>query len=215
MADKSLVDAIKAEDDADEMPFAVHSESTPLLSAGMPSRSGASFNKDASMTSLRPPAAKPTPVMIRSHFSEALSCYLKALKVLKGAVGAAEGVLRELDSLNGNRLTTDQQTFASQMKARCEVTLHWLGSQFRGVMERGDAANVEIGKLPPSQNLTEQHALISVEELLYNHALGHGREGAVKQLRNSCSGTTKRPGPVIALPGCCITTPLAMDEKER
>jgi Domain of unknown function (DUF3543) len=181
IADKSMAD-VKAEDEADEMPFAVHSESAPLLAAGLPSRSSASFHKDASMISPRP-LARPTPVVIRSHFSEALTCYLKALKMLKGAVGATEGVSKELDALAGSGLTTDQQIYISQLKLRSEVTLNWLGNQFKGVLERGDAANTEIGKLPLQRHLSEQQPVgTSVEELLYNHALGYGREGAVKQL---------------------------------
>ena len=129
------------------------------------------------------PLAKITPALIRSHFSEALICYLKALKMLRGAVGAAEGVSRELDLLTGHRLTPEQQDFTSQLKQRCEVTLNWLGSQFKGVLERGDAANTEVGKLSQQlPDLSEQLAQISVEELLYNHSLGYGREGAVKQL---------------------------------
>lgn len=180
IADKSMAD-IKAEDEADEMPFAMQSESAPPLSAGLPSRSTVSFNKDATISSSRP-LAKPTPALIRSHFSEALACYLKALKMLKGAVGASKGVSIDSGRLAGFRLTPDQQNFTGQMRQRSEVTLNWLEDQFKGVLERGDAANTEIAKLPQPQNLSEQPALISIEELLYNHALGYGREGAVKQL---------------------------------
>lgn len=180
-ADRSMAD-VKVDDEVEEMPFAVQSESTPAISAGLPSRSGASFNKDGSSTSARPLAnlSKSTPAMIRSHFSEALSCYLKALKMLKGAVSAAEGVSRELDALACTRLPSEEQNYTNQLKQRSEVTLKWLGNQFKGVLERGDAANTEIAKLAP--NISEHSLLTSVEELLYNHSLGYGREGAVKQL---------------------------------
>jgi hypothetical protein len=74
------------------------------------------------------------------------------------------------------------------MKKRCEVTSNWLCTQFRGVLERADAANVEISKLlVPSPLCSEEEKedvanLTSVEELIYNHALASGRDGAVKHL---------------------------------
>jgi len=186
VTDKSMTDAKVIEDEEpDEMPFAVEAESalSPLVAAGMPSRSGGMFssNKDGSAR----PAPKSTPVMIRSYLSEALLCYVKALKMLKSAVGAVEGVTKDLDALTAKRLSTEQLNHMDKMKKRCEVTSGWLGSQFKGVLERGDAANVEIGKLQSpssSQSLLDTATVSSVEELLYNHALGCGREGAVKQL---------------------------------
>jgi len=180
MADAKAV----IEEEPDEMPFAVEAESAPLVSAGLPTRSGGMFNKESNTASTRP-APKSTPTLIRSHFSEALLCYVKALKMLKTAVGAVEGVSKELDTIAGKRLSNDQLNHVNKMKKRCEVTAGWLGNQFKGVLERGDAANVEIGKLPSpssSQTLLETTTVTSVEELLYNHALGCGREGAVKQL---------------------------------
>jgi hypothetical protein len=78
------------------------------------------------------------------------------------------------------------------MLKRCEVTSNWLCGQFRGVLERADAATVEISKLPSSQTLpnasvakddiTPAPPVSSVEELIYNHSLASGRDGAVKQL---------------------------------
>jgi len=175
--DKSMADAkAVVEEEVDEMPFAVESESAAILAAGLPKESGAVPARAA---------PKSTPTLIRSHFSEALLCYVKALKMLKGAVGAAEGVTKELDTLAAKRLSAEQLNHVNKMKKRCEVTSGWLRNQFKGVLERGDAANVELSKLPSpssSQSLLETTTVTSVEELLYNHALGCGREGAVKQL---------------------------------
>ena len=187
VTDRSMHDAKTADEDDNEMPFAVDSDAAPLVAAGLPTRSDSSFarrGKDSKASPARP-APKSTPTLIRSHFNEALLCYVKALKMLKTAVGAVESVTKELDTLLSKRLPTEHLSQVNKLKQRCEVTSGWLGSQFNGVLERGDAANVEIGKLPPllsSQIGFETGIVSSVEELIYNHALGYGREGAVKQL---------------------------------
>ena len=185
-ADRSMPDAKKAEEEDNEMPFAVDSEPAPLAASGLPTRSGALIGsgKDSSVVLARP-APKSTPTLIRSHFSEALLCYVKALKMLKTSIGAVEGVINELDNIVVKRVSTEQLIQVNTLKQRCEVTSGWLSNQFKGVLERGDAANVEISKLPsPSspQNSLETGTVTSVEALIYNHALVCGREGAVKQL---------------------------------
>ena len=192
--DKSMADA-KAVEDADEMPFALQSESPPVFSAGFPSRESLpAMNKDKGTTITGSKhSVKPTPAVIRAHFSEALSCYLKALRMLKGAIAAAQGVLNELDTLVALGLSSEQLDHSKRMKKRCESTAAWLSGQFKCVLERGDATNVEISKvaiaaasqhLPAEQQQprSEVGPLVSVEELIYNHAMGYGREGAVKQL---------------------------------
>jgi len=170
-----------AEDDqTEEMPFAISPEAPAVA---LPSRSNLSvYNKSTSMSSVKKPMSKPDPQTIRSHLGEALSCYLKALKMLKGAVGAAQRVSKDLESLvtQIGRSPTDYD-FPSIQK-RCEVTSTWLCAQFRGVLERADAANVEIVKLPATGDGKETTNVTSVEELIYNHALSSGRDGAVKQL---------------------------------
>jgi hypothetical protein len=180
--DKSMPDAKSAENDTDDMPFALHVESLPLLSAGMPSREAASFHRGVHIASSRL-STKPTPAVIRSHFNETLACYLKSLKMLKGAISAGQRVASDLDSISGQRLNSTQLERIQKMKKRCDVTTIWLGEQFRGVLSRGDATNVEIGKL---QSLPEggddNPPSISVDELIFNNSIGFGREGAVKQL---------------------------------
>lgn len=194
-ADKSMPD-VKTDnddnDDEDEMPFAVQSESmvSPFLTANMPIRCGSSFNNSNDSVTNRRLLSKPSPVMIRSHFNEALTCYLKALKMIKGALSVTEDVSKEVTTLEGKRLSPDQQSYVGQLKKQCDVTSNWLSNQFQGVLERGNATNSEITKLPQpsgveesSMSSSKQNVIVtSVEELLYTHSLGYGREGAVKQL---------------------------------
>lgn len=170
-----------AEDDqTEEMPFAITPEAPAVE---LPSRSNLSvYNKSTSMSSVKKKVSKPDPQTIRSHFGEALSCYLKALKMLKGAVGAAKQVSKDLESLVTQIGRSPTEYNIPSIQKRCEVTSTWLCGQFRGVLERADAANVEIVKFPAAGHGKEATNVTSVEELIYNHALSSGRDGAVKQL---------------------------------
>ena len=178
----------------DEMPFAI---SPDAPSVSLPSRSNPSvYNHGSSMSrSMKKSSSmKANPQTIRSRYKEALSCYLKSLKMLKGAVGAAQRVTKDLTEIETQNMLLGQNNQTTieydipKMKYRCEVTSNWLCSQFRGVLERADAANVEISKLDkqqePGQEQEETANLVttSVEELIYNHALASGRDGAVKHL---------------------------------
>merc|ERR1712157_232149 len=154
---KSMADAKAVEDDeAEEMPFAVAADTPPLLETAIPTRAGSSSNRGVSITSSRP-AVKPTTSMVRAHFSEALSCYLKALKMLKCAVNASQRVAKEIDAFSNQRMTSSQLNHVNNLKKRCEVTPNWLENQFKGVLERADAANIEINKLPTIQTLAERN----------------------------------------------------------
>ena len=193
-ADKSMPDIKTDIDDEEEMPFAVQSESmvSPFLTANMPTRSGSSFNNSSDNISNRRLPSKPSPIFIRSHFNEAMTCYLKALKMIKGAICVTEDVSKEVITLEGKRLSSDQQLYLGLLKKQSEVTSNWLSNQFQGVLERGNATNTEMTKLPQSLNsdgveessmsFKQNVVVTSVEELLYTHSLGYGREGAVKQL---------------------------------
>lgn len=169
MSDKSMEKA----DEAEEMPFAMNTEPLPSLDTAIPTRRSSSSSIAGSRI------VKPTPLSIRYYFSDALLCYLKALTMLKGAVSAVTKVSQELEDLQKQRISTSHANQLQQLKKRLEVTTEWLAGQFRGVLERADATNSEIAKLPVPPN--EQRST-SVEELIYNHAMTCGREGAVKQL---------------------------------
>jgi hypothetical protein len=183
-SDKVMAEASPEDDHGEEMPFAISPEAP---SVSMPSRSNISvYNRSTSMSGMKKSSAKTDPQTIKAHFGEALSCYLKSLKMLKGAVGAAQRVSKDLEGLQtqAGRSPTDYDI--PKMKRRCEVTSNWLCTQFRGVLERADAANVEISKLAAAGSGEEKEEEVanvtSVEELIYNHALASGRDGAVKHL---------------------------------
>jgi hypothetical protein len=173
----------KADDDqTEEMPFAISPEAPAVA---LPSRSNtvSVYHKGSSMSSMKRPVQKVEPPTIKAHFGEALSCYLKALTMLKSAVGAAQRVSKDLETLitQMGRSPTDYDI--PKLLRRCEVTSNWLSQQFHGVLERADAANVEIKKLPSSPlEQKEMPPVTSVEELIYNYSLASGRDGAVKQL---------------------------------
>jgi hypothetical protein len=178
--DKVMSDARDAEDQAEEMPFAISPEAQAVA---LPFRSSVSvYHKGSSMSSMKKPLAKADPHTIRSLFGEALSCYLKALKMLKGAVGAAQRVTKDIESIMTQLGRSPTEYDIPKIQKRCEVTATWLSQQFHGVLERADAANVEISKLPPTADGKEAPPVTSVEELIYNHSLASGRDGAVKQL---------------------------------
>ncbi|KAL3920324.1 MAG: hypothetical protein SGILL_003320 [Bacillariaceae sp.] len=185
-SDKHMAEAIAEEDEdaTEEMPFAISPEAPSVT---LPSRSNASvYNRSTAMSSMKKSSVKADPQTVQGHFGEALSCYLKALQMLKGALGAAQRVSSDLESLQTQVGRSPTNYDVPKMKKRCEVTTTWLCTQFRGVLERGDAANVELAKLakPTSEEAKEEQTptVTSVEELIYNHALASGRDGAVKHL---------------------------------
>lgn len=172
----------KHEEEDAEMPFAVpHTEALPVPpSFSPPVRPGSVAVISSSSLTNPKPSTRASFAAIKSHFREALSCYLKALSMMKGAVGAAQRVKGELG------VATSPSNPRLMLLKRCEVSLNWLAGQFAGVLERADSANTELGKLQASVTVdggtTESVSVISVEELIYNHALTCGRDGAVKQL---------------------------------
>ena len=120
-----------------------------------------------------------------AHFREALSCYMKALPLMKGAVTATQRVLESMKTghnVDGTPVADQKSCFL--LASRCRLSLQWLASQFTGVVERADAASQEIVRQGTHLQAIHQKefAVVSVEELIYNHALACGKDGAVKQL---------------------------------
>lgn len=181
-ADKQMMAEESLED---EMPFAI---SPDAPSVSLPSRSNPSvYNRSSNISGMKKSSTmSASPLNIRTRFGEALSCYLKALKMLKGAVGASQRVTKDLQEIEERIGQRNNDHDIQKMKQRCEITSNWLCSQFRGVLERADAANVEISKLVSNSSEIKVGSnlpnTVSVEELIYNHALASGRDGAVKQL---------------------------------
>jgi len=173
------------EEDDEDMPFAVTPQSPPKNVTAIPIRSNSSSIQRRGSHSGVKASSKASLSAVQGHFGEALSCYIKALSMLKSSVSASQRVIKDLGTLASAAVTTDQRTQIKNMGKRAEVTSTWLSGQFTGVLERADAANIEIRKLPASQNVSQRNEalpVVTVEELIYNHALACGRDGAVKQL---------------------------------
>eukprot|EP00590_Aulacoseira_subarctica_P001209 CAMPEP_0172434436 /NCGR_PEP_ID=MMETSP1064-20121228/70630_1 /TAXON_ID=202472 /ORGANISM="Aulacoseira subarctica , Strain CCAP 1002/5" /LENGTH=911 /DNA_ID=CAMNT_0013182655 /DNA_START=163 /DNA_END=2900 /DNA_ORIENTATION=+ len=215
-------------DDDDEMPFAVATVASD--------DSSFTGTCDATKNTTTQPSLH---AIAQAHFREALSCYLKALPLLRGAVKAAQRVieavqsglsvdgstlsdkgslqyfysktttrlsikeeLEELPLLRGavkaaqrvieavqSGLSVDGSTLSDKseldtLASRCRLSLQWLAAQFNGVLERAEAATSEIQKLQTQlvKGKSQEKVIVKVEELIYNHSLACGRDGAVKQL---------------------------------
>lgn len=180
--DNAMADDKGEDSQVEEMPFAISPEAQAVA---LPSRttSVSLYQKSSSsMSSMKRPSQKADPTTIRVHFGEALCCYMKVLKMLKSAVGAAQRVSKDLESLTSRVGRNATNSDLQNLQKRCQVTSNWLSQQFQGVLERADAANIEIAKISAPNNETGTMSIPSVEELIYNHSLAAGRDGAVKQL---------------------------------
>ncbi|KAL3944811.1 MAG: hypothetical protein SGBAC_001134 [Bacillariaceae sp.] len=174
-------DKIMAITEEEEMPFAI-SPDAPTVS--LPSRSNHStHSKESSMVSVRKGGGRSESWSVRLRLGEALSCYLKALKMLKSAVGATQRVSNDLEALSSQSGQSPTEYDIPKLRKHCEVTSTWLRGQFCGVLERAESANSEISKMQWNIGDKQPPAIAtSVEELIYTHALASGRDGAVKQL---------------------------------
>ncbi len=182
----------------DEMPFATASvEDAPHLvkSDSLKGKMYSSSTVISDMNHVRK-LTKTPPETIQIKYREAIACYIKSLQMLKGAVNASQRILAELNSI-GILTTSNETETISQFKRRCETSHRWLGGQFKGVLERAEAAKAEISKFSLNESTSsnkqvncdgiesESKAAVvvkNVEELIYNHSLTCGKDGAVKQL---------------------------------
>ncbi len=176
------------DEDDDEMPFAMpleeEEEENPI--SNLLAVRNADYPEQANEKNSSKSQTVPTQLIILSHFKEALLCYLKTLTMLKGSLSASQQILAQLNRENAlSSYACDAETL-QQFKNRCEVSQTWLSGQFKGVLERADAANLEITKLSKDETNCEENTpqppTVSVEELIYNHSLACGKDGAVKQL---------------------------------
>lgn len=190
--DRSLSKQVKSnmkddDDEDDEMPFAMASASSDS-NLSPPAIIGRTNNSDSSKnlpSTTRVAGNNFHPTLTQAHFREALKCYLKALSMLKGSVHASQRVTKELQSLTSS--LTNHNTSFVHLVSRCDISRTWLTGQFKGVLERADAANTEILKIEANHSSSDEtnidkKEVLSVEELVYNHSLACGRDGAVKQL---------------------------------
>jgi hypothetical protein len=168
----------------DEMPFAMAFDDEQDLVPNLLSVKGASNQEEEDLPNVgnSKSATQSRNSIILCHFSEALSCYMKALSMLKGSLNATQQILNELNrSLSASSPSSTSESFL-HFKNRCEVSHVWLNGQFKGVLERADAANSEIVKYTDGRESGTLDKVTSVEELIYNHSLACGKDGAVKQL---------------------------------
>lgn len=169
----------------DEMPFAMplddeHDPVPNLLAVKTASSNQEEEDMHNAANSKSGTEAKNSAILI--HFREALSSYMKALSMLKSSVNATHQILNELNrSVSSSSPSSTTESFL-HFKNRCEVSHVWLSGQFKGVLERADAANSEIVKYADGQERNTLDKVTSVEELIYNHSLACGKDGAVKQL---------------------------------
>jgi hypothetical protein len=175
------------QDDEDEdMPFAMPSPKDEALLVSIPTRSNSSSNFLAKSKLIQSKGiTKPSAQVIRLHFGEALTCYLKALSMIKSVLSAVQSFKADIEITLSGSMSTEQRANVQSLVKRCDGTCTWLSRQFTCVLERADAANFEINKVPSpctSNGTGSELPVLSAEELIYNHALACGRDAAVKQL---------------------------------
>jgi hypothetical protein len=192
------------DDEDDEMPFAISSPEDDSNSIMIPKGGNKKQIQQQLLTpvigsiSAMKQTTRTSNASIQDDFRQALSCYIKSLTMLKGSVNASQRIIAELNSINGVvSSSTNERESINQFKKRCEASNGWLIGQFKGVLERAEAGKVEISKLAqmqdvaintttttpsPSTSGISPNAITNVEELIYNHSLACGRDGAVKQL---------------------------------
>mmetsp|Transcript_31762 Transcript_31762/g.64168 ORF Transcript_31762/g.64168 Transcript_31762/m.64168 type:complete len:1009 (+) Transcript_31762:429-3455(+) len=175
------------EEDEDDFPFAMATSSEEMsqspagnIMANLAPIIGNASNEDSN--------EEMSPCMIEVHFREALECYLKTLSMMNGSIRAAQKVLKEIEDVINNlssRMTPDANNPYTPLRKRCNASLEWLQGQFSAVLERADAAEKQISKLQKAnqtQQMDGSGTSVCVQELIYNHSLKCGQEGAVKQL---------------------------------
>jgi len=175
---------------AAELPFAMTTSSEGGISHSKNNlSSNVSFMcNDKSPENMRPNEEMATSI-IEIHFREALGCYFKTLTMMKGSIRAAQKVWKEVEDV-ANLHSVESSSMSSKnpykpLRNRCSASLEWLRSQFSAVLERADAATDQISKVGKGNSPRTEgggDASICVEELIYNHSLKCGREGAVKQI---------------------------------
>ena len=175
------------EDEDDELPFAMTSSDDN----GPDSSSSNKHTNVIKSSSDEKPSRDTISSIIQIRFQEALVCYMKALKMMKVSVSAAQKVMKDVEEVinmptlpadNTSSGNTMSQNPYTPLKQRCSTIMKWLAGQYDAIMERADAANDQISKLQKGNSSQMETEEILVEELIYNHSMKCGHEGAVKQI---------------------------------
>jgi len=185
-------DTQREKDIEDELPFSMTSSTT----GGGGSRDEKTGNVDNSEGE---ESQEGTPAAIQVHFREALLCYFKTMSMMKYAIGATQKVVKEIDNVT---LPADPQSSRNPylpVKDAADATLAWLRGQFSAVLERADAAGEQISDLQKISPLMMESS-VCVEELIYNHSLKCGQDGAVNQLHGQydCARSCYRSAGLLA-----------------
>ena len=204
-------------DDEEEVPELVPATKHSVISSSGGVIGGGSDHRSM----MRAAMARASPTAVQGHFREALSSYLKAMSMIKGAVSACQRVSSELSGARSGGVGVAENSSPGggaeenlnslvALGRRCEVSQSWLMGQFTAALERADASNSEIARLQTLINAQQQQqqrqtkggkggtqtmvlstspstdrassAVLTVEELIYDHSLLCGRDGALKQL---------------------------------
>jgi len=129
----------------------------------------------------------PESLMILTHSREAIRCYCKALDMIRVTIRASRKVMKEIEDIPPPQVgnpSTDSQNPYNPIKKRCADSLQWSSAMFTAVLERADVANEEMSKLEKANSIEGEGDVSSIclEELIYNHSLKCGHEGAKKQM---------------------------------
>jgi hypothetical protein len=184
----STSQAVIEEEEEEELPFAMTTSSEDGSGEKMPSSSSESNNlPNIVKSSNEKPRGEVTVLMILTHSREAIRCYCKALDMVRVTIRASRKVMKEIEDIPppqaGNPSTNSQNPY-NPIKKRCADSLQWSSAMFTAVMERADVANEEMSKLEKANSIEEEGDVSSIclEELIYNHSLKCGHEGAKKQM---------------------------------
>ena len=182
-------DTQQENDTEDELPFSMTSSTTD----GGGSRGEKTGNDNSGGEESVTPAA------IQVHFREALLCYFKTMSMMKHAIGATQKVVKEIENVT---LPADPQSSRNPyhpVKDVADATLAWLRGQFSAVLERADAAGKQISDLQKTSP-SMMESSICVEELIYNHSLKCGQDGAVNQIHGQydCARSCYRSAGLLA-----------------
>ena len=180
--------AVIEEEGGQELPFAMTASSEGGSSERMPE----SFSENNNMPNIvkssnEKTREEVTVLTIITHSREAIRCYCKALDMIRVTIRASRKVMKEIEDIPppqvGNPSTNSQNPY-NPIKKRCADSLQWSSAMFTAVLERADVANEEMSKLEKANSIEGEGDVSSIclEELIYNHSLKCGHEGAKKQM---------------------------------
>jgi hypothetical protein len=120
----------------------------------------ASPSPSASASPAAPPA-QPLLSQAHAHLKEALALYVYALKLMKGAVSAAQRVMDVVRATLQQQQAQQPHIGSSGMGGvmdthqallgRCDVSLKWLNGQFNGILERAEAGQKQVRRAKRAQ----------------------------------------------------------------